>query len=38
MIVYIPFDGKYNKYNEKINYIRLYIKENYATDKAGKKL
>ena len=35
---YTYFDGKYDRYNEKVNYIRLYVKENYATDRANKKI
>jgi hypothetical protein len=36
--LYTYFDGKYNRYNEKVNYIRLYVKENYAADRANKKI
>lgn len=36
--LYTYFDGKYNKYNQGVNFIRLYIKENYAIDKNGNKL
>lgn len=36
--LYTYFDGKYNRYNEKVNYIRLHVKENYATDRANKKI
>jgi hypothetical protein len=35
---YTYFDGKYSRYNEQVNYIRLYVKENYATDRANKKI
>jgi hypothetical protein len=35
---YTYFDGKYDRYNEKVDYIRLYVKENYATDRANKKI
>ncbi len=31
------FDGKYNRYRKGINYISIFIQENYATDKDGKK-
>lgn len=36
--LYTYFDGKYNRYDEGVNYIRLYIKENYATDRTNKKI
>jgi len=32
------FDGKYRKYKNHIEYLSINIKENYATDKTGKKL
>lgn len=36
--LYTYFDGKYRRYKKKVNYISLNIKENYATDKTGKKI
>ena len=32
------FDEHYTRYKKGVNYISLYIKENYATDKNGKKI
>lgn len=32
------FDEHYTQYKKGVNYISLYIKENYATDKNGKKI
>jgi hypothetical protein len=32
------FDGKYNRYKRNVNYISLFIQENYAIDKDGRKL
>lgn len=36
--LYTYFDGKYNRYKKEVDYISVNIKENYATDKSGKKL
>jgi hypothetical protein len=36
--LYTYFDGKYNRYNKRVNYISLHIKESYAIDSAGNKL
>lgn len=36
--LYTYIDGKYEKYIDKVKFIRLYIKESYATDRTGKKL
>ena len=32
------FDGKYRRYNKGLDYMSIFIKENYATDKEGKHL
>lgn len=32
------FDGKYRRYNKGLDYVSIFIKENYATDKKGKHL
>lgn len=34
----IYFDEHHARYKKGVNYISLYIKENYATDKNGKKI
>lgn len=36
--LYTYFDGKYNRYKKEVYYISVNIKDNYATDKSGKKL
>lgn len=36
--LYTYFDGRYKRYNKKVDYTRLYIKENYATDRTNKKI
>jgi hypothetical protein len=36
--LYTYFDGKYRRYNDEVDYISIDIKENYATDKSGKKI
>lgn len=36
--LYTYFDGKYRQYKKDVEYISLNMKENYATDKTGKKL
>lgn len=36
--LYTYFDGKYRRYKKDVEYISLNIKENYATDKTGKKI
>lgn len=36
--LYTYFDGKYNRYKKEVDYISVNIKENYATDKTGKKI
>ena len=36
--LYTYFDGRYRKYKENVDFISIDIKENYATDKTGKKL
>ena len=36
--LYTYFDGRYKRYNENVKYTRLYIKENYATNKRNKKI
>jgi len=36
--LYTYFDGRYEMYNKEVDYISIDIKENYATDKSGKKL
>src|SRR5690554_2019876 len=35
--LYTYFDGKYRRYKKDVEYISLNIKENYVTDKTGKK-
>lgn len=32
------FDGRYRQYKKEVDFISINIKENYATDKSGKKL
>ena len=36
--LYTYFDGKYRRYKNDVEYISIDIKQNYATDKSGKKL
>ena len=36
--LYTYFDGKYRRYKNGVEFINVYIKENYATDKTGKKI
>jgi hypothetical protein len=36
--LYTYFEGKYKRYNKDVEFISINIKENYATDKTGKKL
>lgn len=36
--LYTYHDGRYRKYKKNIDFININIKENYATDKNGKKL
>lgn len=36
--LYTYFDGRYRKYKENVDFISIDIKENYATDKTGKKI
>ena len=36
--LYTYFDGKYRRYKNDVEYISVDIKENYATDKTGKKI
>lgn len=36
--LYTYFDGKYRRYKNDVEYISIDIKENYATDKTGKKI
>ncbi|MFC3197061.1 hypothetical protein ACFOET_05500 [Parapedobacter deserti] len=36
--LYTYFDGKYHKYKNEVEYISIDIKENYAINKAGRKL
>lgn len=32
------FDGKYHRYKKDVDYVSIFIKENYAIDKNGNKL
>ncbi len=36
--LYTYFDGNYRRYKNDVEYISIDIKENYATDKTGKKI
>ena len=36
--VFTYFDGKYRRYNKGLDYMSVFVKENYATDKDGKHL
>ena len=36
--LFTNFDGKYHRYKKNIDYISIFINEDYATDKNGKKL
>lgn len=36
--LFLEFDGNYHRYKKNIDYISLYIKENYAMDRDGNKL
>lgn len=36
--LYTYFDGKYRRYKKEVDYIIIDLKENYATDKNGKKI
>jgi hypothetical protein len=36
--IYTYSDGRYRRYKKGVDYINIDIKENYATDKTGKKI
>lgn len=36
--LYTYFDGKYKRYKNEVEFISIDIKENFATDKTGKKI